>query len=192
MDYFNQHKIIHDEYSEKAKAHHEEFACEHKYSNLTKRKIKGGSFQYIMQCATCGYPASQAISKSKAIESNGGIEPDLFDNEHYESYQEAKKDHWDELHSDYQDKKSQLEKIFGIQDLKQDQEKFFAVYNKHLKTDKWKNTREKVLKRASYICEGCLDSKAVEVHHLSYANVGDELLFQLVALCESCHEKCHT
>jgi hypothetical protein len=29
------------------------------------------------------------------------------------------------------------------------------------------------------------------VHHLNYQRLGDEMLFDLVALCEGCHQKLH-
>jgi 5-methylcytosine-specific restriction endonuclease McrA len=29
------------------------------------------------------------------------------------------------------------------------------------------------------------------VHHHTYANVGDELMWQLVAVCRECHQKFH-
>jgi 5-methylcytosine-specific restriction endonuclease McrA len=41
------------------------------------------------------------------------------------------------------------------------------------------------------MCEGCGDEKAQEVHHKTYKNVGDEFLFELVALCNTCHDRYH-
>lgn len=58
-------------------------------------------------------------------------------------------------------------------------------------SEAWREKREKVKRRANRICEGCLEKRAVHVHHLTYDNFGDELLFQLVALCTSCHSKLH-
>jgi hypothetical protein len=68
---------------------------------------------------------------------------------------------------------------------------WWANYNKYLLTDKWKEIRLKVLERDKYICQGCLVNKATQVHHLTYENVTDELLFQLVSICKPCHEKAH-
>src|SRR5690606_1665469 len=47
------------------------------------------------------------------------------------------------------------------------------------------------MERAGWICEGCRTRPAEQVHHLTYSHVFDELLFQLVALCEPCHNKAH-
>lgn len=70
-------------------------------------------------------------------------------------------------------------------------DKWWAWYNNYLNTDQWKELRKKVLIRENGICQGCKINKARDVHHTTYANCGDELLFQLVALCGSCHQKMH-
>lgn len=66
-----------------------------------------------------------------------------------------------------------------------------AVYDRYLASADWQSVRQRVLKRAGGICEGCLEAPAREVHHQTYANVGDELLFELVAICRPCHERLH-
>jgi hypothetical protein len=78
-----------------------------------------------------------------------------------------------------------------IQRQKADKSGYKAKYQAYLLSEQWKNKRTKVLKRAQGICEGCLDVPATEVHHRSYEHVFDELLFELVALCEECHRKTH-
>jgi 5-methylcytosine-specific restriction endonuclease McrA len=64
-------------------------------------------------------------------------------------------------------------------------------YNQYLTTDAWRGRREKVFKRCDGVCEGCGDAKADEVHHRTYDHVFDEFLFELVALCKSCHDRIH-
>lgn len=66
-----------------------------------------------------------------------------------------------------------------------------AAYHAHLRSGKWANTRQKVLERASGICEGCGETRATQVHHLTYKNVGHEFLWELVAICRACHERRH-
>lgn len=61
----------------------------------------------------------------------------------------------------------------------------------YLKSPAWKARREKVMRRADGICEGCLVETATEVHHLTYKHVGDEFLWELRAICRSCHERLH-
>lgn len=65
------------------------------------------------------------------------------------------------------------------------------AYKEHLKSTKWAELRKKVIARCGNVCEGCGCAPVENVHHLTYANVGDELLFQLVGLCRNCHKKAH-
>lgn len=64
-------------------------------------------------------------------------------------------------------------------------------YAAYLKTPAWRERRALVMKRAKNVCEGCGQAKATEVHHLTYAHIGKEFLFELVALCGACHDRWH-
>jgi len=66
-----------------------------------------------------------------------------------------------------------------------------AAHESYLKSPTWRAKRAKVMARAQGLCEGCREATAREVHHLTYEHWGAELLFELVALCEDCHERCH-
>lgn len=65
-----------------------------------------------------------------------------------------------------------------------------ARYREYLAGESWTRTRAKVLERAEYVCEGCRERRATQVHHLNYDDPrGEEMLFNLVALCADCHDK---
>ncbi|MEK9724008.1 MAG: HNH endonuclease [Rhodospirillaceae bacterium] len=64
-------------------------------------------------------------------------------------------------------------------------------YRDHLDSPTWWDKRKQVLKRAGHKCEGCGDALASEVHHLTYEHMGDEFLFELIAVCRACHERLH-
>jgi|SRR5262249_6727315 len=64
-------------------------------------------------------------------------------------------------------------------------------YAAYLQTDEWKERQRLVMHRAGGICEGCRQVRAVEVHHLTYDHVGDEFLWEFVAICRECHERYH-
>lgn len=66
-----------------------------------------------------------------------------------------------------------------------------AQYAEYLASQEWWDKRELVMERAGRVCEGCRQADATEVHHLTYANVTREFLFELVALCHACHERLH-
>lgn len=61
----------------------------------------------------------------------------------------------------------------------------------------WKQTREYILKRDSYICKHCGDV-ANEVHHVTYvnsSNINDSTVTlnekNLISLCRDCHCRIH-
>jgi hypothetical protein len=68
---------------------------------------------------------------------------------------------------------------------------WWTWYLDYLQSDAWKLRRRKVLERCDRLCEGCREEQITEVHHRTYAHVGDELLFELVGLCDACHAKAH-
>ena len=64
-------------------------------------------------------------------------------------------------------------------------------YDRYLESPAWAERRRLVLERAGGKCEGCRKRLATQVHHLTYEHVGNELLFELVAVCRDCHERIH-
>lgn len=63
------------------------------------------------------------------------------------------------------------------------------AYLAHINSEKWRSIRRRILGRAGWVCEGCLTNKATEVHHMNYLTLGDELCYDLRALCPACHDK---
>ncbi len=105
-------------------------------------------------------------------------------------YQEKYKQDQEERSASYQTLNNYIRKL--SEDFREQQkDKWWAWYSEYLNTPKWAAIRSRVLMRENGICQGCEISPAVHVHHTTYDNVGDELLFQLVALCVSCHSKLH-
>jgi 5-methylcytosine-specific restriction endonuclease McrA len=68
---------------------------------------------------------------------------------------------------------------------------WWAFYDEHIKSAKWRGLRRAVIRRCGGRCEGCAEAEVEHVHHLTYNNLGDELLFQLVGLCRDCHQRVH-
>ena len=60
-------------------------------------------------------------------------------------------------------------------------------YKIYIGSDKWKAIRLKVLKRDNNVCQACLEAPANDVHHLTYDNFGDELMYELISVCRDCH-----
>lgn len=64
-------------------------------------------------------------------------------------------------------------------------------YLAYLESEEWAELREKILERDNYVCQGCLEEEATQVHHKTYAHVFEEFAFELISLCERCHARYH-
>ena len=152
--------------------HTKSFTCNHSNIELRERIVKGGGKQYVTQCLRCGEATSSPFKKDVAIENNNGTLPPPFE--------ENIKEKW---HNQSQESTQKI--------LNTDNSAFWEAYNNYLASTEWINKRNKVLKRAKEICEGCLENSATQVHHRTYAHVGNEFLFELVAVCDECHDRLH-
>lgn len=65
---------------------------------------------------------------------------------------------------------------------------WYALY---LTTPHWLAMRAAALARDA-VCRGCGESGSEQVHHLTYARLGCELLTDVVGLCCRCHELVHS
>jgi 5-methylcytosine-specific restriction endonuclease McrA len=79
-------------------------------------------------------------------------------------------------------------------------QRWWALYNVYLQSPIWADKRRRVFERSRKLCEGCGVRRAVHLHHLRYPKgvlpgsdewIRAEKLFDLVALCDSCHADLH-
>lgn len=63
----------------------------------------------------------------------------------------------------------------------------------YLKSPEWKELKQYCLNRANHTCEvpGCNNPFSLDLHHLTYENLGAEDPSQLVILCRACHQAQH-
>lgn len=67
----------------------------------------------------------------------------------------------------------------------------YNSYNEYLKSNHWNNTKQKYKQsNLPQKCIGC-NNNNYELHHTSYARLGNELLTDFVPLCHKCHIKVH-
>lgn len=161
-----------------------EIPCWHPVSGLRIRRHKNGSEHWVMQCYTCGV-AIKTVKKgdtdSEEYKLAAGTERSDCDSKYGLLYfEEGLNDRFIKSVNEARRQRYLIEKQMQIND-----------YHEYLKSDKWRTIRNKILNRCKYICEGCLIREAVHVHHITYNNIGNELAFQLVGLCEECHETAH-
>lgn len=64
-------------------------------------------------------------------------------------------------------------------------------YRKYLKSERWKELKDKALERDHFLCIKC-NRKAQVVHHKDYERLGSpDEIHTLVSLCHKCHKKIH-
>lgn len=89
-------------------------------------------------------------------------------------------------------KKKDLDEIYADTWNRRDLMLNGITYNEYLKTDHWKSTKLKALKRPNYKkCEFC-DCQKIELHHTSYKHLFDKReLCNIIALCRLHHQEVH-
>lgn len=139
-------------------------------TEVRRRTIRGGTVTVGRQCLTCGQ--WRAIPKTgHVVESLPEYDPGIG-TAYYDAISQRHRQAWE-------------------QKVRAEEQEWRRRYNLHLNSDKWRAIRAKVLSRAGGMCEGCGVQQAVQVHHLHYKRLGNEMLFDLVAVCLVCHEQIH-
>jgi hypothetical protein len=143
--------------------------CTHSRTEVRLRIVAGGQRRYSAQCLECGWDTG-SVPARVALE--GGASPPPFDKGLAERARERRLQF-------YAERKTEKKKAF------------WAWYDDYLVSAEWREKRARVLKRDGGVRQGCLSRPATQVHHRTYAHVGAELLFELISLCDGCHERAH-
>lgn len=133
--------------------------------SVVRKRNSRGKPMYKMMCHTCGYAGGNALSH-RYVRLNYSISkiPAFDENKSnmlWAVYKKKRNDDWKEK------------------------------YPAYLQTQEWKIKREEVFRRDNYLCQFCHHYSATQVHHLSYDNIFNEPLEDLVAICRTCHDKHH-
>ena len=147
--------------------------CRHGEQGVVAIRARNGAPMYREQCLSCGCPSGQWIAKAKVA--NVQNVPEVSPDAHAE-YERGRFTEWRSTQAEHA--REQLSAG--------DNE-----YAEYLRSKAWAGKRAKVLERAKGICEGCGERQATQVHHLTYEHVQDEFLWELVAICDECHERVH-
>jgi hypothetical protein len=59
---------------------------------------------------------------------------------------------------------------------------------KYYASREWALVKERVKERSRGLCERCYNGAHDHTHHLTYERFGNELLADLIGVCEPCHE----
>lgn len=139
--------------------------CDHLEKKLRQKKTTNGSIQVKFQCLECGRSVGDSISRSR-VEFPDDLE--LWDVELLECWY----------------RKGQMAS-------EAETEKWWVGYNAYLRSDEWRQKHLLVLKRDQHLCQSCRLNRATQVHHLTYKHAFNEPLFDLVAVCNECHDLLH-
>lgn len=149
--------------------------CPH--TNTETRKMSHCN-QIKLQCLDCGMSVGHPI-KHAAVAPAVLATIKEFDHEFRDLMIERRSEIFkEEIHA----KRQQWEEEFPER---------HAKYVDYLKTPDWKAKRELVIDRENGLCQGCRSSPISEIHHATYKTLGNELIFQLVGLCSTCHRRAH-
>ena len=142
--------------------------CQHKNKEVRKMEMKNNKCHVAYQCLDCGDRIGDWLpQKGINIEGLPSWNPDIRQQYHEDQQEKTRQD-------------------FETKQLKRHKE-----YEKYIHSPEWKERRDRVMKRCGYLCECCLLRKAAHVHHTTYANIRNEMLWELRGVCIKCHEWIH-
>jgi len=154
--------------------------CEHDMPSTDCIRItSNGRRMRVLQCSGCGDSLKTMKLHAENVDPNQlpAYRPELC------ARNRARWDLWQ------QQRGAALERAEAQSD--QRNSEWWSVYNAYLRSEAWSAKRSHVIKRSKGRCEGCAIVPGQHVHHLSYKSAGDEFLFELVHVCEPCHERWH-
>lgn len=155
------------------------FACRHQQQRLAYIESVNAKRMYLMQCDRCGKKTSNWLPL------RGWTEEQL---EQAEPYNRDLEQEWLEKVAQY---RRQLWSEVQERRAAAMEEQRRAYREEYLQSPEWKAKRELVLKRDNNLCQHCLRRPATQVHHLSYEGVPNEPLWNLRAICRTCHAAIH-
>jgi 5-methylcytosine-specific restriction endonuclease McrA len=155
--------------------------CDHSQTEIRWRVRRNGQGCWVMQCLVCGREM-RPVAKSS---------PDVLRLTEKKPFDEALAGVVQSRLREARERQWKAQQQAAEQETEQQSREWWRQYNQYLKTPQWERKRHAVMKRSQGICEGCRVNKAVQVHHLTYEHVGDEFLWELVAVCRMCHSRIH-
>ena len=88
-------------------------------------------------------------------------------------------------------KSRERQEIYEIEKVLKFEKSNYYKYLTYLKSEEWRSKRSAVLKRDGGVCQGCRNASATEIHHITYENLFQEPLEDLISYCQPCHKKAH-
>lgn len=160
-----------------------DFACSHDHREVRYSVASNGVRQFREQCVACG-ELSQFLRHSDP-RVMAAANPSPVDEGLREAHQQA-------ISLEVQRRYAVQHDLDTMQRLRERDEadtKWWAEYNVYLQSGDWQARRRMVLERDNYLCQACRVARASQAHHLTYAHLFAEPLFDLIAVCDPCHRR---
>lgn len=150
--------------------------CPHHEIHICRKRQSNGVLIYVRQCLTCERNRGNVAKASHEVRMLSEIP----------EWDQSIIDRWEARRNAYYEERRREwnARTPGTAE-------WWQRYNAYLNSPAWKRKRRLVLERDNYICQGCMQNRATQVHHLTYAHVEHELLFELVSVCNTCHRLLH-
>lgn len=147
--------------------------CGHEKSEVRRKATKATAERFVKQCLSCGH---YVAVKGSTLTREQRRDAADFDQSLLDRAMEERRERFREVRAIENERRED------------ESRKWWEWYERYLASDAWRDKRELVLRRAQNRCEGCRVAQATQVHHLTYVRVGQEMLFDLVAICRQCHD----
>lgn len=160
--------------------------CEHPDTHITIRRYGDHMPHAVVQCKICGKHV-KGISKA-GVNINETPEFDLL----LEPKCNENHNKWFQTFIAAQKKASaaHAETVDRKVDTGEYQRVIRSKFNTYYDSDEWQNTRKRILQRDEHLCQSCFN-EAECVHHITYERLGAENDFDLISLCNICHDTVH-
>lgn len=142
--------------------------CDHLRTEI-RYVWRGNAKHFVRQCMTCGIEV--AGIKKGGSEMRHMAEVLAKDESLHNAWQQAITEYWDNYHAGQQ------------RERQEDYDDYVSPYN-----EEWQYKRQLVFRRDKHVCQIC-GGYGNTVHHLTYDHFKNEFLFELVCLCQPCHEQ---
>ena len=159
--------------------------CTHENTVIRKKLMQNGAYQARTQCKDCGHygrggiqAVPHSLVRKRGIDAVDQL-PEFDDVAFARAERQKRAFERDQAKADRDRAEMELRR--------QGREERRAYYD----SAAWQDKRIKVMRRAANICEGCASAPATQVHHVSYEHFGAELLWELRAVCDDCHNRIH-
>ena len=154
--------------------------CPHEKTSYYYIVKSNGEYAYMELCSLCGErkDKSKVWIKASSIPFNAVITK-----------------YTDEIKKDFANKKNIIqEEIRNIKYAIEMSDKY-QEYEKYLLSPEWQEKRRiRMLfndRNFNGKCEICFKNEATQIHHMTYAQLYNEWVFDLAAICSDCHERIH-